>query len=67
MPLTHVSQFTISEHRNDDQHVSQQVDYSGEDKHTGQQRRGPDGARAGVQRMRDVSNVPEVPDERVVF
>lgn len=67
MPLTHVSQFTISEHRNDDQDVSQQVDYSGEDKHNGQQRRGPGRARAGVQRMRDVSHVPEVPDERVVI
>lgn len=67
MLLTHVSQFAIPEHRNDDQQIPQHVDYSGEDEHAGQQRYGPDGARAGVRRVREVSHFPEVPDERDVF
>lgn len=67
MLLTHVSQFTIPEHRNDDQQIPQHIDYSGEDEHAGQQRYGPGGARAGVRHAPDVSHFPKGPEERDVF
>lgn len=67
MLLTRISQFTISEHRNDDQQIPQHVDYSGEDEHAGQQCYGPSGACAGDQHVPDVSHFPEVPDVRGVF
>lgn len=67
MLLTHVSQFTIPEHRNNDQQIPQHIDYSGEDEHASQQHYGPGGAHVRVWHAPDVSHIPEVPDKRDVY